>query len=520
MTMTTQPERTINPWIVAITVMLATFMEVLDTSVVNVSLPNIAGSLSAGVDEATWALTSYLVANAIILPITGWLATIIGRKRLLVLSVAGFTLASLLCGLAPTLPALILFRVLQGASGGALQPLSQAVLLEAFEERDHGKAMAFWALGVVVAPILGPVIGGWLTDNYSWRWIFYINLPIGIASVVMTMMFIFDPPYLKRALGRVDYLGIGLLTIGIATLQIVLDKGQEVDWFASKMIATLAIVSITALIALVVRELRAAAPVVDLRVFASRSYSTGVLLITVIGFVLYGSTVLLPLMLQTLFGYPPLQAGIAMAPRSLGSFAMMPVAGLLVSKVDPRKLLTAGLVIASVGLLWMAAFNLQAGYWDMFWPQIFQGAAVALMFVPLTTITMSGIAPERMGNATSLFNLMRNIGGSVGIAMTTTVLARRQQAITAIVGQHVTAFDSPSRTLLRGLQAAFASSGADAHTALSRAEGVLFGLVQREAAMIATLRVFQLFGLMFLLAIPLVLLMKRPKPGSSPIAVH
>src|ERR1700682_4022378 len=309
-----EPQRTINPWLIAVSVMFATFMEVLDTTVVNVSLPHIAGSLSASIDEATWALTSYLVANAIILPMTGWLASMFGRNRLLMLSVVGFTAASFLCGLAPTLGMLILFRILQGATGGALQPLSQAVLLEAFAPQDRGKAMGFWALGIVVAPILGPVLGGWLTDNYSWRWGFYINIPVRIASIVMKKLYIFDPAYLRTESRKVDYWGIGMLAVGIGALQIVLDKGQEDDWFSSRMIVVLTIVAAVTLAALIWHLLTPPEPIVDLRVFKERSYAVGVFLMTVVGFVLYGSLVLLTVMLQTVLGYASLQAGIAMAP--------------------------------------------------------------------------------------------------------------------------------------------------------------------------------------------------------------
>src|SRR5438094_9705111 len=292
--------------------MFATFMEVLDTTVVNVSLPHIAGSLSVTIDEATWALTSYLVANAIILPMTGWLASRFGRKNLLLLSVSGFTVSSFLCGLAPNLPTLILFRCLQGATGGAMQPLSQAVLLEAFSPKDRGKAMGFWGLGIVVAPIFGPVLGGWLTDNYSWRWVFYINIPVGVTSFIMTKLFVFDPPYIRQGARRIDYWGIGMLAVGIGALQYVLDKGQEDDWFSSRTITPLAILSAVTLVALIVHELRTDDPVVDLRVFKVRTYAVGVFLMTVMGFVLYGSIVLLPIMLQTLLGYPPVMAGIAM----------------------------------------------------------------------------------------------------------------------------------------------------------------------------------------------------------------
>src|SRR5436190_14161812 len=278
----TDEHRQINPWIIAVSVMLATFMEVLDTSVVNVSLPHIAGSLSVTIDEATWALTSYLVANAIILPMTGWLASVFGRKRLLMLSVVGFTGASFLCGLAPTLGTLILFRIIQGATGGALQPLSQAVLLEAFPPHERGKAMAFWGLGIVVAPILGPVLGGWLTDTYSWRWVFYINIPVGIASIVMTQLYVFDLAYLRQESSKIDYWGIGLLTLWVGCLQIALDLGQQRDWFESPLIAALALIFAVTIVAFIVRELMSSDPIIDLHVFRNRTYATGVFMMTVV----------------------------------------------------------------------------------------------------------------------------------------------------------------------------------------------------------------------------------------------
>jgi len=510
----------VNPWLIAISVMFATFMEVLDTTVVNVSLPHIAGSLSASVDEATWALTSYLVANAIILPMTGWLASYFGRKRLLMVSVVGFTASSFLCGLAPTLATLILFRVMQGATGGALQPLSQAVLLEAFPPHERGKAMGFWALGIVVAPIIGPVLGGWLTDSYSWRWVFYINIPVGIASIVMTKLYIFDPPYLRRESTRIDYWGMGLLVVGIGALQILLDKGQQEDWFASSFITALAVLSVGALAALVIRELVIDHPIVDLRVFKERSYAVGVFLMTVVGFVLYGSLVLLPIMLQTLFGYPSLQAGIAMSPRGIGSFFMMPITGLMTGKFDPRKLLSLGLVVGGATLIWLSRVNLQAGYWDFFWPQLVQGAGLSLLFVPLTTVAMDAIPRERMGNATSLFNLMRNIGGSIGIAMTGTLVARHQQAGIALLGSNVTALDPETQSLFAQMRAGFMAAGADAVTATSRTYGALFGMVQQQAAMVAFVGLFEAMGIVFFLLLPLVVLMKRPRSGQGPAAAH
>jgi DHA2 family multidrug resistance protein len=495
-------------------------MEILDTTVVNVSLPHISGNLSASIDESTWVLTSYLVANAIILPLTGWLANYFGRKRLLLISITGFTIASFLCGLAPTLSVLVVFRVIQGLTGGALQPLSQAVLLEAFPPRDRGKAMGFWGLGIVVAPILGPVVGGWLTDSYSWRWVFYINLPVGVASVIMTKMFVFDPPYVSRKSETIDYWGIGLLAVGIGSLQILLDLGQQKDWFSSTEIQVLAVLTVVGLVAFVVRELQTEHPVVDLHVFKIRTYTTGVFLMTVLGFVLFGSLVLLPIMLQTLLGYPSLQAGIAMAPRGMGSFLAMPAVGLLVARLDPRKLLAAGLCGGALTLYWLGNLNLSAGYWDIFWPQFIQGISLGLIFVPLTTITMDPIPKEAMGNATSLFNLMRNIGGSVGIALSTTMLARRAQANIAVLGPHLSVYDPKVRSFLDGLRATMMARGADVVTATGRAQAMAFGLVARQASMLAFVGVFRLLALIFILMLPLVLLMRTPRHRAAGAAVH
>src|SRR5215475_12100908 len=445
------PERSnpvINPWIVAIAVMLGTFMEVLDTTVVNVSLPHIAGDLSASTDEATWVLTSYLVANAIILPMTGWLANRFGRRNLLLLPVFGFTCFSFLCGIAPNLPLLIIFRVFQGATGGGLQPLSQAILMEAFPPEKRAKAMAFWALGIVVAPMLGPVLGGWITDSYSWRWLFYINIPIGAAAVIMALLFIHDPHYIKRGEGGIDYWGIGYLALGIGALQILLDKGQEEDWFGSNFILTLFILCVVGLGLFVFRELTTDHPVVNLRIFKNRTYSTGVFLMTVLGFVLYGSTVLLPLWLQTLMGYPALTAGLAMLPRGLGSFLFMPVVGILMGKIEARKLLAAGLLIASFSIYQLSKLNLNAGYWDIFWPQLLQGMSMGLLFVPLTTITNGLVPKEQMGNATSLFNLMRNIGASIGIASVTTISQRHAQAHMNDLAGHVNPYNPAAQNML------------------------------------------------------------------------
>ena len=510
----------VNPWIIAVAVMLGTFMEVLDTTVVNVSLPHIAGSLSATVDESTWVLTSYLVSNAIILPMTGWLANHFGRKRILLLSIGGFTAASVLCGLAPNLPFLILFRVIQGATGGGLQPLSQAILLESFPSEDRGKAMAFWALGIVVAPMLGPVMGGWITDSYSWRWVFYINLPVGIAAAIMSKLFVWDPAYIKRSHGGVDYWGIGMLSVGMASLQVMLDKGQEEDWFASDMIRILCFLAIVGLGAFIIRELRTRHPIVDLRIFKVRTYATGVFMMTVLGFVLYGSTVLIPIWLQTLMGYPSLQAGLAMLPRGLGSFLMMPIVGLLMSKVEPRKLLAAGVVLAAISLFQLAHLNLNAGYWDIFWPQLLQGFSMGLLFVPLTTITNDPIPRERMGNATSLFNVMRNIGASVGISSVTTIVARHSQTHTNFLVAHLNPYNPAAVQMLNAARAGFMAKGMDMATATRQAYGAIFGMVEAQAAMLSFSDGFRMLGGLFLLMMPLILLMKKPKGGGEAPMAH
>jgi DHA2 family multidrug resistance protein len=511
----------INPWIVAISVMFATFMEVLDTTVVNVSLPHIAGSLSATVDEATWTLTSYLVANAIILPITGWLANQFGRKRLLISSVVGFTIASFLCGLAPSLFWLVVFRILQGAAGGALQPLSQAVLLEAFPPQDRGKAMGFWGLGIVVAPILGPVLGGWLTETYSWRWVFYINVPVGIASILMTRAFIFDPPYIKgKRSGGIDFWGIGLLALWVGALQIVLDKGQEDDWFSSHFIQLLIAIAILGAIAWVAREYMAGHPVVDLRVLKNRTFSTGTALMSIVGFVLYGSMVLLPVWLQTLLGYPALQAGIAMAPRGMGSFIAMPLVGAVLPGRDPRKFLASGLVISAGTLYALSRLNLNAGYWDFFWPQFVQGISLALLFVPLTTITMGLIPREQMGNATSLFNLMRNLGGSVGIATTATLIARHQQTHLNDLTQHVSAYNPQAQQMLSTMKGMYQSQGSGPVMAQQQSLMTVWGMVQQQAAILAYIDVFVILAVIFLAILPLLFIMKKPPKSTGPVAMH
>ena len=502
--------------------MLATFMEVLDTTVVNVSIPHIAGNLAATNEEGTWVVTSYLVSNAIVLPISGWLANHIGRKRLLLMCVGGFTITSLCCGMAGSLSQLIIFRVLQGLTGGGLQPLAQAILLETFPKERHGHAMAAFGIGILLAPILGPTLGGWITDNYSWRWIFYLNLPVGILSLFLMNRFVFDPHYVKRGGGKVDLWGIGLLAVGIGSLQIVLDTGQRKDWFSSDYIRIFAALCIFGLVALIIRELMTDHPVVDLRVLKDRSYASGVFLITLLGFVLYASLVLLPLYLQELMGYPAYNSGLALSPRGIGALLFTPLAGHLTTKTDPRRLLLVGMILGSVTMFQLSGLNLQAGFWDIFWAQVLQGVALAFLFIPLMSLAMSHINPQKMGNATSIFNLMRNIGGSIGIAIMTTFLSRRTQLHQDHLVANVTAGSPQTLRLLEGMRANFYAHGADSVTASRKAVAAIYGLVQQHAAMLAFVEAFWLMGVVFLLMIPFLPILQyskkrpAPKPAAKP----
>lgn len=496
-------------------------MELLDTTVVNVAIPHISGNLAASVDEGTWVVTSYLVANAIVLPMSGWLARYLGRKKLLMICVTGFTVTSLFCGLATSLDSLIFFRVLQGLTGGGLQPLAQAILLETFPREKHGHAMAAYGIGILLAPILGPTLGGWITDNYTWRWIFYLNLPVGIFSILMISRFVVDPHYIRRSAGRIDLWGIGLLALGFGTLQVVLDTGQKKDWFSSRSIRFFGVLCVVSLVSLVIRELTIKDPVVDLRALKDRSFAAGVFLITQLGFVLYASLVLLPIYLQTLLGYPAYNAGLALSPRGIGSLATMPISGYLTSKTDPRRLMVVGISLGGFTMWELSRLNLDAGYWDIFWPQVLQGMALALLFIPLMALSMASIPKEKMGNATSIFNLMRNIGGSFGIALMTTFLARRSQFHQSSLVAHVTAGDLTTQRMIGGLQTWFHAQGIDLYVAHRKALAAVYGLIQQHAAMLSFVEAFWLMSVMFFCLLPLLLLLRyHPTKASSEAAVE
>ena len=521
MTLPRKSNGEISPWVIAFTVMLATFMEVLDTSVANVALPHIAGNLSATVEEATWVLTSYLVSNAIVLPLTGWLSALFGRKRFYMTCVFLFTFSSALCGLAPSLTLLILFRVMQGVGGGALQPIAQAVLAESFPPERRGMAMAVYGMGVVFAPIIGPTLGGWITDNFTWRWIFLINIPVGLLSLVLTSMLIQDPPYLKRSRGvRIDYIGLGLIVTGLGFLEIVLDEGQRQDWFSSNLIVLSAFLAVAALIGVVFWELRQKDPVVELHLLKERNFALSTLTMFMLGFVLYASTMLLPVFLQQLLGYTATRSGMAMSPGGIFVLLLMPIVGALVSRVQPRWLVTVGLFVSAMGLWQMSRFSLEVDFYHAMMARIVQSAGLAFLFVPINAMAFNFIAKEMTSYATGLINLARNVGGSAGIALTTTLLARRGQLHQNTLIGHLSPFDFGYQQMLEGAKQMLIERGVDAVQAARQAQGLLYGMVQRQASMLSFIDAFRMLAVLFLLMIPVMFLMKKSKPGKAPVAVE
>jgi MFS transporter, DHA2 family, multidrug resistance protein len=504
--------KSVNRWLIALAVLASAIMELVDTSAVNVSLPYIAGNLSASVNEATWVLTSYLVSNAVVLPTAGWLANYMGRKRLLMIAVCVFTVSSVLCGLAPTLPLLIVFRILQGAGGGSLQPVSRAILLETFPPQERGKAMALWGVGIVVAPILAPVLGGYLTTNYSWRLIFFINVPVSMVGLLMVHWFISDPPYIRRTSNRIDYWGLGMLALGIAALQVMLDKGQEDDWFSSHFIVTLAIVAVVGLTAFVIWELRSPDPIVRFRLLKYRTFAAGVSLSAVLGIILFGSTVLIPLFMQELLGFPAVTAGLWNTPRGLATMACMPIAGMLITwRWDMRRLLTFGVLVAACGMTMLSLLSLDAGPLNFVLPQLVIGLGLSFTFVPLATITVDPIPAEQMGYATSIIALMRNIGGGVGISAVTTLLARREQLHHLVLAANVNAYNPPASGLLEGLGRTLTRQGEGITGTHTGALEMVNALINRQAAVLSYLDAFRVLAALFVAAVPLIWIMRRAR---------
>ena len=507
-----------SPVLIAISVMLGTFMEVLDTSVANVALPHIAGSLSATPEQATWVLTSYLISNAIVLPVTAWLSAAFGRKRLLLTCIVIFTLASAACGAAVSLEMLIAARVIQGIGGGALQPIAQAILLESFAPARRGRAMAAYSMGVIVAPIMGPTLGGWITDSYSWRWIFYINLPVGLLALAMTQAFIEDPPYLQRTtLRRIDYWGLAFMAIWLATLQVVLDKGQQDDWLAAVWIRWALTLSAAALVAFVARELVTDEPIVNLRILSDRNFAIGTILITAMGIVLYATTALLPLFLQTLLGYPALEAGLAISPRGLGALLAAIAAGRLIGVVDSRLIVSAGFGLLALSGVWLSRLTFDVAWSNIALVTFLNGLANPLIFIALSTMSFSTLRREQMGGATGIYNLMRNLGGSVGISMATTLLARRAQVHQNILVAKMTPYDPVFQQRLEALRQVLTPK-VGASAAAQQALGILYKTLVAQATLLAFVDNFRLITVLAICCIPLAVFLRRararPVPGA------
>ena len=510
----------VNPWIIALVVTMATFMEVLDTSIANVSLPHIAGGLSAGVDESTWILTSYLVSNAIILPMSGWFSNLMGRKRFYMLCVAIFTISSFLCGLAPNLGALIFFRVLQGLGGGGLQPSEQAILADSFPPAKRGMAFAIYGMAVVVAPAVGPALGGFITDNYSWRWIFYINVPIGIISLLLTSRLISDPPELTKARKKsfsIDYIGLGLLALGLGALQVVLDKGQREDWFDSHLIVILTTISAVALVAVIFWEWRHDHPIIDLRLFRDRSFATANVLMFAIGFVLWGTTLLIPLFAQTLLGYPAEQAGLVLMPGGFMIIALLPLVGRMLARTDPRPMMIFGLCVLSTSMFYMANFDLGLGFRNVVIARLIQGGGMAFLWVPINTVAYSYLPRDKNNAASGLINLARNVGASMGISFVTTMLDRRAQFHQDRLTSHLDPTNPRLHRMIQGTTSALqAQSGS---RALPQAYALLQLNVQRQALMLSYIDNFRVLAIVALCLIPLIFLVKKPRKAGE-ISVH
>jgi DHA2 family multidrug resistance protein len=508
-----------NPWLIAVVVALAAFMEVLDTSIANVALPYMAGDLGSSNDESTWVLTSYLVSNAIVLPISGWLAGALGRKRFFMTCLVLFTASSLLCGIAPNLGLLLLFRVLQGAGGGGLQPMAQAILADTFPPQQRGLAFALYGITAVTAPTIGPTLGGWITFNFSWRWIFFINLPVGLATLFLIYTFVEDPPYLKRlrdAKVKLDYIGIGLLTLGVGALQIVLDKGQEEDWFGSRFITTLTIVAIVGLVSLVIWEWNNKAPVVDVGLFRSFNFASSCLMFFVLGIMLFSSLVMMPLFLQTLLGYTSQLAGLAISAGGLMLLIEMPLMGQLTTKIQARYLIAFGWLALSIAMFYSTQrLDLQISFTSAMWLRVSQVIGMGFLFVPITLVAYVGIPPDKNNAVAGIVNFMRNIGSSVGTSLVTTLLARRAQFHQQALVDHARSDNPVFQGAIKGLSQRLAHGGLGPHEAQMGAYARIYRSIQAQASCLAYIDTFKVLcvgaGIMFFLAFVL----KKNDPGGA-----
>ena len=509
-----------NPWLIAFSVILPTFMEVLDTTIVTVSLNHIAGSLSSTSEEATWVVTSYLISNAIILPASGWLASMFGRKRFLLVCVAIFAVSSFFCGFAVSLPMLIVARIAQGAGGGALQPLSQAILMESFPPHKRGMAMAAFGIGVVIAPILGPTLGGWITDNYAWPWVFYINIPAGMLAMLLISRFVEDPPYIRAARPeRIDGIGFGLMAVWLGSLQIVLDKGQQEDWFTSPWITGLFVVSSATMVAFIAWELWGTAhPIVNLRVLRNRNFAVGTFLIGSVGVILYSTVTLQPLFLQTMLGYSAFDTGLCVSPRGLASLVTLPLIGALITRVDARRLVLLGFFLFALGTYQLRSLNLEMSMASVIVPNVLQGFGMSCMFVPISVVAMNQLHQSVMGNATGIFNLSRNLGGSVGISLITTFLVRDSQVQQAQLVTHMTPYDPAYVAKLGGITQVMGSHFGSAN-AQPRALGALYGMLVQQATLISFSNCFYILAPVAGIAILSTFLLRKAKPH-GPISAH
>jgi DHA2 family multidrug resistance protein len=505
--------------LIAFTVMLPTLIEIIDTSIVNVSLDHIRGSLSAGYDEATWTITAYLVSNAIVIPMAGWLAKLFGRKNYQIASIALFTFSSFMCGSAWSLESLVFFRVLQGLGGGGLVPISQSILLESFPREKHGQAMAIFGLGAMLGPIVGPLLGGWITDSLSWRWIFYINIPIGIIAIIMNVLVINDPPYMQRRKMKIDYWGLVFLSVGLGSLQYLLDKGQSEDWFSSRLITTVGVVALVSLVLLVINEYYSEHPIVNLKLFKDRTFSTGSISMFFVFLNLFGSIVLLPIYLQMMMGYTSFYAGLVLGPGGIATMFAMPLVGKFMGKINPKRFLFVGISVCALSTYMMSRFNLTTDFWTFVWPRVFLGFGMGMTFIPLTTLTLSHIPKERMTEATSLYNLLRNLGGSVGIAFTTTILARRAQFHQTRLVEHLSPFD-PAYSMYHDKIASFLTGKG---LSAAGADGLLYRELVRQSTTLAFTDAFMIICLLILSVLPLVFIMKwekAPGPGGPRVDAH
>jgi len=506
-----------NKWIIAVAVMLATIMEVLDTTIANVALLHIRGSLSAGVDEAAWVLTSYIIANAIVIPLTGWCGSYFGRKRFFTFSILLFVGSSFAAGASPNLATLIVFRVLQGLGGGAMMPMSQAILMETFPPQEQAVAMSVWGLGMMLGPVMGPMLGGWITDNYSWRWIFYINVPIGLLAATMVTMFVHDPAYVRRGIKRIDWWGLCYLVIGVSCIQIMLDKGERLDWFNSETINVLMGVGAAGVILFIIQELRTAEPVVDLRVLNNRTFAVGTVFTTIVMFAMYGTYVLIPLYCQQITGYTPLIAGFVLSIQSFGTLASIMLAGRLFNLIDARIMVAAGCLIAGFGTWSMAHFNAQIDFWNIALPGLYRGIGSGLIFIPMTTLSLSAVSKEEMATASGLFNMVRTIGGSIGIAILVAMVSSHSQIHQTYLAQQVDPFRFGMWS--RSFPAAAGEiSGLTRHGAAPFL-GMVYQEVQRQAMVLAFVDDFRLIAYIFFFLTPLAFVMrKQVSHGGAPAA--